>query len=414
MKKKYNWGTIIPLIGGQTMAGKVVTGDDPDFLLTFSPFAGKGGNEDNVRAYFPNVPYEILDQGGNMDAGKDADFISALCPCAGLSTLGTGSPEARDAANSWMYKSTEHVLGHLKPKVFWGENAPALYSESSSKALAVRQKLEAIASKHGYTMSYYFTSTNLHGVPQRRHRTFYFFWREQGKVPVMRYWKKPTLSWGEYMKLVPADATQHEDDKPRAIKNLTATRFAQYAKAMHGDAWPDAIRDRMRVLKKNMMTVQDYILNDPEDPTRPQKMHDWFKANNDDRSVAYVERILKKLESGKGVWDDSPAIFLPEGNFNALIGRTTDSAHPYEHRSLTIRECLHMMALPNDFNLVTKTINHICQNVPLCTASDMQRDVCAYIDGELPMVDANVVFQNNFKEVLEESRTQADSKLLVF
>lgn len=411
MTKTYKWGTIVPLIGGQTIAGRDVTGHNPDALLTYTPFAD---NEKNIRAYMPDVPYEVLDDGGNQSALKDADFISALCPCAGLSTLGTGSPEMREAANSWIFKSADHVLGTLRPKVFWGENAPALYSENSEKALKVRQRLEAIAQANGYTVSYYFTSTHMHGVPQRRHRTFYFMWRENGKVPVMRYWKRPTPTWGEYMKTVDTNATQHQDDIERATRNLTATRFPQYAKNLHGDEWPNVIRERMKELKKHMWTVQDYILNDPDHGDKPTQMRDWFASNNDEKATAYVDRILAKIAGGKGVWDDSPAIFMPDANFNALIGRTTDSAHPYEHRSLTVRECLHMMALPNDFKLVTKTINHICQNVPVCTASDMQRDVLAYINGELPLVDANVVFQNNFKEVLEESRTQADSKLLVF
>ena len=411
MSKKYKWSTIVPLIGGQTVAGKQVLGSDPDCLLTYKPFAD---NEKNIRAYMPDVPYEVLDDGGDLTAGKDFDIISALCPCAGLSTLGTGSPEMRAAANSWMYRSTEHVLGNLKPKVFWGENAPALYSENSLKAKVVRDELEAIAEKHGYTTSYYFTSTHLHGVPQRRHRTFYFFWRENGRVPILPFFKKQALTWGEYLKQIPADATQHEDDKPRALKNLTATRFAQYTRHLHGEAWPDVIRDRMRKLNKNMMTVQDFILNDPEHPDKPQQMRDWFASNNDTRSVEYVERILAKIALGKGVWDDSPAIFLPEGIFNALIGRTTDSAHPYEHRSLTVRECMHMMALPHDFQLVTKTINNICQNVPVCTSADMYRGIVEYLEGRCVMVDSKVGFQTNFKEVFEIDRSPVESKLMVF
>jgi site-specific DNA-cytosine methylase len=409
--KTYNWGTIVPLIGGQTVAGRDVLGSNPDFLLTYTPFAD---NEKNIRAYMPDVPYEVLDAGGNMEAGKDSDIISALCPCAGLSTLGTGSPEMRAAANSWMYKSTEHVLGNLKPKVFWGENAPALYSENSEKAKFVRDQLEAIAEKHGYTTSYYFTSTHLHGVPQRRHRTFYFFWRENNKVPVLPFFYKKPATWGEYLNQIPADATQHQDDFPRAIKNLTATRFAQYAKSLDGDSWPDVIRDRMRTLQKNMMTVQDYILNDPGKTDKPAAMRDWFASNNDARSVEYVERILAKIAGGKGVWDDSPAIFLPEGNFNALIGRTTDSAHPYEMRALTIRECMHMMALPHDFQLVTKTINNICQNVPVCTSADMYRGIVEYLEGRTPMVDAKVGFQTNFKQVFELERSQVQSSLMVY
>jgi site-specific DNA-cytosine methylase len=273
-----------------------------------------------------------------------------------------------------------------------------------------------MARENGYTMTYYFTSTHLHGVPQRRHRTFYFFWRENGRVPVMNYWHRQTPTWGEYLAQVPADATQHEEDKGRARKQLLATRFARWAKHEYGESFPEFIRERLRALNKTMMTVQDFVLRDPGDTNRVNKMYEWYTSDEvaalDPQGGKYVQRIIDKTSEGKGVWDDSPSIFLPETHFNALIGRTTDAAHPVEHRSLTVRECLHMMALPNDFNLVTKTINHICQNVPVCTGADMQRDVIAYLNGELPMVDGTIIRQNNFKDAVE--RIDGDSKLLVF
>lgn len=401
----------MPLIGGMTVAGKTVTGDDPAALLTYKPFAD---NEKNIRAYMPHVPYEVLDDNGDQNALQGADFISALCPCAGLSTLGTGSPEAREAANSWMFKTADHVLGSLKPRVFWGENAPGMYM--SIRGESVRQRLKSMAEKYGYTMSFYFTSTHLHGVPQRRHRTFYFFWRENGKIPVLPYYTKQAPTWGEYMNQVPKNASQHEDDMARAYKALRATRFAKFAAANYGDDFPNVVRDWMRKHNKTMTTIQDYVLRDPDDASKPQKMADWYaeptQAAADPRAADYFKRIREKMAMDKGVWDDSPAIFLPEVNFNALIGRTTDSAHPYEHRSLTVRECLHMMALPNDFELVTKTINHICQNVPVCTGSDLQRGVIDYLNGALPLTDGDVVFQNNFKHTVE--KVEGDSKLISF
>jgi len=406
MTKKYNWGTIVPLVGGITIACKQVTGEDPNFFLTYKAFAD---NEKNIRAYMPNVPYEVLDNGGDQSAGKDADFITALCPCAGLSTLGTGDAEMREKANSWMFETAKHVLGTLKPRVFWGENAPGMYS---ARGDLVRERLKAFAKQNGYTMSFYFTSTHLHGVPQRRHRTFYFFWREDGRAPIMPYYKKAAPTWGEYMLQVPKDATQHEEDKEAAFRRLRMTRFAKWAQAIHGDAFPDVIRGRMRELNRTMWTIQDYILRDPANPGRIKEMQSWFDSAQDDKGVKYVERIVSKVIDDKGVWDDSPAIFLPEVNFNALIGRTTDSAHPYEHRSLTVRECMHMMALPLDFQLVTKSINHLCQNVPVCTAADMQRSVVDYLEDRLPFIDAETVYQNNFKEVVDN--VEGESKLLVY
>ena len=159
----------------------------------------------------------------------------------------------------------------------------------------------------------------------------------------------------------------HQEDMDRAYRTLRATRFAKWADAALGEGFPDVIRARMRELNKNMMPVQDYVLDDPAATNRIDEMRAWYESENDQASVKYIERIMGKIADGKGIWDDSPSIFLPETNFNALIGRTTDAAHPVEHRSLTVRECMHLMALPHDFELVTKTVNHICQNVPVCT-----------------------------------------------
>lgn len=411
--KTYKYSSIVPLIGGITLAAREVTGDDPENFLTYTGFQD---HEKNIRSYLPDVPYEILDKGGSQDAGKGSDFITALCPCAGLSTLGTGNDEMRDKANHWMFETAKHVLGTLKPKVFWGENAPAMFSPTSERASRVRDKLLAIAQSNGYTASFYFTSTHLHGVPQRRHRTFYFFWQEQDRVPVMKYFKKPHVTWQEYLAQVPKDASQHSDDFERAHKQLRATRFAKWAENLHGPGFADNIRARMREDgRTSMLTVQDYVLHDKRNPNHAVEMLEWFKSNNDDRAVEYMTRIINKRADDKGVWDDSPSIFLPEGIFNALIGRTMDAAHPTEHRSLTIRESMHMMALPHDFKLVTKSMNQICQNVPVCTASDMARNVVAYLNDELPFLDgAKVAFQDNFKETLDASRVVGSSKLLVF
>ena len=66
-----------------------------------------------------------------MNSG--VDYINGVCPCAGLSMLNTsktsGISRGSDAEmNKWMFQSAEYVLGRIKPKVFWGENAPGLFT----------------------------------------------------------------------------------------------------------------------------------------------------------------------------------------------------------------------------------------------------------------------------------------------
>ena len=39
-------------------------------------------------------------------------------------------------ANKWMFKSAEYVLGKIKPKVMWGENAPLLFTPKGQDVVA--------------------------------------------------------------------------------------------------------------------------------------------------------------------------------------------------------------------------------------------------------------------------------------
>lgn len=396
------YASIVPLIGGMTLAGIKATGVKPSAIMTYSPFKD---NELSLKMYLPDVPYHVLDEDGDIDAGKDFDYISALCPCAGLSLLSYGSDEVKDAANSWMFKTAEHVLGHLKPKVFWGENASALYALNNKSGLKVRQKLEELAERHGYTMTYYFTSTHLHGVPQKRLRTFYFFWKETDQVPEMGYYNVPHKTYGEYMNEIPTDATHHSEYFEKAYNDLRTSRFSKFLQHKHGDAFPEVIRDWLRSNNKRAITTCKYVLKQED---LCNEMMQWFVDNNDQKGIKYLERILNKLRiEGKNIWDDSASIFLPETHFDTLMGRTTFSAHPYESRALTPRECMHLMAMSDDFTLQSRpgkkiSINHVFQNVPLCTSTDMTKEVLKYLNGELKMLNAKIVHQNNFERKIEK------------
>ena len=64
---------------------------------------------------------------------------------------------------------------------------------------------------------------------------------------------------------------------------------------------------------------------------------------------------------GKGYWDDSPRFF--GDSFGALMSKTMFTAvHPDEDRFLNIREMMHLMGLPHDFEIDNvRNFNHIAQ-----------------------------------------------------
>ena len=91
---------------------------------------------------------------------------------------------------------------------------------------------------------------------------------------------------------------------------------------------------------------------------------------------------------------------IPKNYIGAFVGAyPLTLTHPDEDRYLTIRECLSIMKLPDDFILQggVRNINHICQNVPVTTAQDMANHVFKFVNGYLDntMIDTNFLVQDN-------------------
>ncbi len=112
-----------------------------------------------------------------------------------------------------MYITAEHVLGTVKPKVFWGENAPGFAGKIGD---TVRNGLRKIGKDNGYTMTVYRTKTLLHGGPQIRERSFYFFWRDE-RVPLLNYYSKP------YTKIEDVIRGAKSDLQSDPINRMTST-----------------------------------------------------------------------------------------------------------------------------------------------------------------------------------------------
>ncbi len=84
-------------------------------------------------------------------APRKVDVVNSVCPCAGLSMLNT-SASSDSATNDWMLESAKYVLGEVKPKVFWGENAPGLYGNMGKPV--VEKLLKTIGEEFGYTFTF--------------------------------------------------------------------------------------------------------------------------------------------------------------------------------------------------------------------------------------------------------------------
>ena len=115
---------------------------------------------------------------------------------------------------------------------------------------------------------------------------------------------------------------------------------------------------------------------------------------------------------GLGFWDSSPHFFAH--SYNALIARNmVNGVHPTENRYLNLREMIHMMGMPLDFELDDiKNINHIAQNVPVTTAKDMTLQVMKFINGELKNTDYEFMkIDNVSKKIITTNKRQLKLEL---
>lgn len=397
---------IIPLIGGEILASDEAYGVKPEYLLTYSGFMN---NEKHLINYYKthgyDVPYHILDQTDfeTMDL-PEVDVMSSVCPCAGLSNYHHAYGE-ENQNNQWMEKTTDLVLNKIRPKVLWGENAPAL---ATSVGKFMRDKMKKTADEAGYNMSIFLTKSMLHGTPQIRRRTFYFFWRRDhfnDSIPVFNFFKKEPVNIRD---LITNIKTNFQTEN---MQTKTPTKDDLYYKY-----FLDVV--------KGGMTHKDFseeISNDPNftDPffsveyemvkrmgVTYEQIGDWMKINGTKREIDRCERRHKKLNSGGNVmWRGT---IIPVRYIGAFVVHMPFVvAHPTEDRYLNYREAMTIMGLPDDYELLdpAESVNHMCQNVPYYTARDMAYEVKAALAGERTMEKASYILQDNLSATIREKVT---------
>ncbi len=387
--KDIKYSGIVPLVGGMMFGAEKATGKKPEYILSYPPFLG---NDSMLTSYWKEVPYHILDPETNDLTERyklpQVDFVSALCPCAGLSQLNNGKKRGADAPqNDWMYKTAQYVLEKALPKVFWGENAPGLYGPIG---VPVVDKLKSIGEKNGYSMSLLKTTTMLHGVPQNRVRSFYFFWKSE-TAPILNWISKERPPLEEYIALVkdfldPTEVIQKTEE-------LQEDPLYIWLKNAFGD-W----RSFMREKKGSMM---DVMINSG----KADEYISWVKEHHPDHAKR-AEHAYFKRSNGMGFWDGSP--FLPTDYTGAFTGARMNAIHPIEDRVLTRRELMHFMGLPNEMEAPPfEHMGKVFQNVPSATSADWTGEVVKFIRGELPLSEHTFLKQDNISQRIEIPRAKA-------
>lgn len=398
--------TFIPLIGGMAIANMQATGKKPEFVLSYDAFAK---NESNLKNYWPDVDWHLLDAETNQLAEdveldySDIDFVSSVCPCAGMSGLNCANRGADNAANNWLYKSAEYILGTIKPKVYFGENAPGLYSDQNIKVL---NKLREYGRQYGYAFTIYKTDTYRHGIPQHRMRTFFFFWKGEC-CPQMDWYNHPSeLPFEEWIldKNVGTQTTHLKNYGTTSVypemRWIMETRcdndYSKYVAMFHKLNDENSIRTPYEYIEHNNLwqEYRDWLVNDPN---KDKPMHGQGKRT----PMYYIDYRWGKVKQGLGYFAPQPIVY--KGAANAVISKNMWwTLHPVENRYLTTREIMSLMGLPNDFELITRNLQQVTQNVPVCTAKDMTEQVIKFVNGELPMTPYNFIKQNNLQQKIDK------------
>jgi site-specific DNA-cytosine methylase len=354
-------------------------------------------NDRHIVNYYDNqIPYHVLDK--NQKPDTRVDVISSVCPCAGLSQLSHGFGD-HNQNNRWMIESAKFVLSEMKPKVFWGENAPGLSGKIGKN---VREQLYKIGRENGYSMSLYRTKSLLHGLSQIRERSFYFFW-EGDKVPELNYFNR------EHEKIEDTILNAKGNTLNEPINKKTPSVDDPYYRYIlediHGGI---SHREFCQIVEPANARGNDTYSYIEKVGRTYTEVAEWMKAHGYDKEVDKCMYRVKKLGEGGNIM--RRGTIVPRDYIGAFVGHyPTMLTHPVEDRYITYREALTIMGLPDRFELLDykNTVNHVCQNVPVRTAYDMANEVKNALEGNRSWVNATMAFQYNHSKTIEVASVES-------
>ena len=421
MSKKYRWGTMVPLIGGSAVGCYQASGTLPQFHFSFDGFEA---NDVGILNYWKdaNIPYYHIDSEEVPLTEKrfqKIDFVNSVCPCAALARLNTSHGDkvgGNAPQNQWMYKSAEFILEKIQPTVYWGENAPALNMEAGKPVV---ENLMKIGKKYGYSFSIYKTSTIHHGLPQKRDRCFYFFWKGD-KIPVLSFFERERLTYKDFILSIDKDLPNMQD----LVVEEKPTDFLpfKYLIEKSGLSYEEYIDSKSKDTINNVMgeIYRNHLLED---------VMKWMKENHPEEKrigkrrtqYEWLEYVKSKWDAGLGIFGQGP--LLINNYAPAVISKNNvNLIHPTEDRFLSLRELACLMGMPNDFGLENEYITGglfknymIGQNVPVNTARDVASQVLRFIDKDKTLqyvtVDNGYYLQNNMNKTCKEVSEKSTKKL---
>jgi site-specific DNA-cytosine methylase len=417
------WGIIQPLSGGMYWGARNATGCPAAWILSYPGLTSVKRNKDGEMTSVGNEygllkwckdhnelpPYQLFNKSPfdktdfDVDIVDDpvwstekvdysnTDLVVSVPVCSGLSQATIASQDTKDERNCNMLWNAEFALSKIKPKIYIFENAPTLFSNTGSH---VRDMLNDLAKKYDYSIVYYKTDTRLHDNCQRRPRTFVLFvkHRDGEGTPDFQFENKQ-VSIEEFFSRLPADATQ----QVTVEMNETNKLFLDYIRNKYGTNYRDSVDPW--ILKK-------IIDNDLyEDVCDFAQKSDYAQKTKD--SLSHLMRhIHDKIAAGKNYYCMLPGYPKADGTVPAVMFKTIPSLlHHKEDRLYTIREYLHLMGMPNDYELpgsINSNYAKIGQNVPARTAQWIVSEALRIIESwdTIERHNNDILFVDNTKQTI--------------
>lgn len=374
--------TIFPLNGGMCEGITQALGEKPSLFLTHPGVFEK--NEKYSRRRWPDTTWMPLDREFYLSCFSEGSFdiVSSVPPCSGLSMFNSSKNKDRcgvDAEqNRFMIEATTFALETMKPKVFFFENAPGLYADRNA---AFADGLRQIALQNNYGLLLVKTDTRLHGLPQKRPRTFAIFYRG-GFVPVTEWQQKSFAPW--LVDFLSGPNPTDESFRSWTSYSLSDDVWWKAQVKMH----LSAERLRRAYKEANAMSLFDLAWRDGSlEKLQAELSRGCLEAQ---KQAEIVGRMSAKLATGGRVWDNSP-YFVDDDFFTAVTGRSAPRAiHPTYDRFITVRECMKLMGLPDDYPIpAIGEENVLAQSVPVNTAKEItEAFVLPFVEGRAKMTTA--------------------------
>ena len=396
------WISVQNLIGGMALGFEKVFGS-PEAIIT------NGVKNDNLYINYCNetrhlnIPVYTMNSdyteivAGPTETLPEADIYVMTPVCAGLSMLNSSTSgkyargDADNCQNQNMYNLTRLAMRN-KAKIIAFENAPALYTKTGEGVVV---KLQEIADEYGYTFGLFATNTLYHGIPQSRKRTFALFYRDTNPA-LFNFEHIQYKDFCEYLEEIPKDSKYYDyeigscdkDIYVQCVLELTGAKTLLEATEKLNC---DKSKPVYTMLMLTMMCGLENSIN-------------WFENKLKENYNEYTRKQLKflyhckeKLKDGKGYFDATGHIYM-HGHTNAIISKNLLIYNNKYNRYLNARELMYMMGLPHDFNIdIKRELYMITQNVPVCTAAYIAKQVSLYLNNELPISNKPFVKQNNHK-----------------